>query len=534
MSLPFRCEDADTPGFDDFRRAISDMISCACCGGGRLTAEALEGFEKRRSTPFTRLGFPAWRETIRPRRPRLPQRTGRYILPDVTVVDPETAPRPRQDVEIDAGRIIAIRPTGAVAALNGVPMLEDCRGAYVASGLVDMHAHMPPDNALKLTELFLLQMLRHGVTAVRDAGDTDGSATPAALTEVLSGALPGPEIHYAFAFVNQAPARWVNAWDFTAPSEAPAIVARLKALGASWVKSYENLDVPRIEALKAAAAEAGLGVMGHTPYRLAYEEALLPDAQHFMGVPPPDTVRRDHVVNRLIDWDAVDEARVDVVRRAALERGLAMTPTIHLAEAILDLERHAEARHEASAKALPAFFADIIWHPRYGIPVYRNISADDFDRGRSALERKRQLLQVLHRDGVELRLGTDTLQPFSAPGVAFHREMAAFEAAGIPRRAVWRAATADAMRALGITDGGQVTQGARADLLISRKDPLGDGWDVQADLVATVARGALIYARDLDGAITRELGRFQNLFAEHASRWMARFTMDRLARNFVS
>jgi cytosine/adenosine deaminase-related metal-dependent hydrolase len=536
-SSPFRCEPADTPSFEDFRGAISQLTACACCCGA-LTAPAIVALDVARegakANSFSRLGAKAWRAKVRPRKPRLPQETGRYILPDVTVIDAERPPAAHVDVEVGAGRVVAVRPAGVKSQGRPAPVLEDCRGAFVSSALVDMHVHMPLANVLKLTDLFLLQTLRYGITAVRDAGDADGTSTPAALGAVLSGALPGPEIRYVYSFVTQSPARWVNSFDFREPSEAPAIVERLKRLGATWVKSYENLDRLRIDALIAAAASAALGVMGHTPYELAYEEALLPDAQHYMGVPPPASLRRNAVWNRAIDWDAVDQPRIDVVRRACVERGLAMTPTLQLTHSFLKFERYEEARRSAEAKALPKFFADIVWHPQIGIPAYRNPPAEDFDRCRRAIEKKNRLTAALHADGATLRLGTDTQQPFTAPGISLHSEIAAFVEAGVPHAAIFKFITLDAMRALNIVDAGRVAEGARAELMVCRRSPLEQGWDVRADLIATVAKGALVYARDLDREIRRELGRFEGLFADYASRWAAKFALNKLARNFVA
>src|SRR5262249_3813939 len=153
---------------------------------------------------------------------------------------------------------------------------------------------------------------------VRDAGDTDGTATPAALARVVSGALPGPDIRYAYGFVNAPPARWTNSFVYDDPAQARDIVARLQFLGATWVKSYENLDLPRLDALKQAARDAGMGVLGHVPYGLGHEEALLPDAQHLLGVAPPTSIRRDHIFERMINWDAVDQRRIDVIRRVTV------------------------------------------------------------------------------------------------------------------------------------------------------------------------------------------------------------------------
>lgn len=210
-----------------------------------------------------------------------------------------------------------------------------------------------------------------------------------------------------------------------------------------------------------------------------------------------------------------------------------VTPTLNTATAVLDLERYEQACHEATAKALPSFYSAVVWHPVRGIPAYRNISKDDFDRCRAARQRKHELVKRLHEDGVLILLGTDTQQPFVASGIALHREFEAFDAAGIPRRESFKLATEAAATALGIMDMGTVREGARAELLVSRADPRQSNWSVDRDLTATIARGALVTAKDLDQAIRTELARFEHRFAEYTSRLLAQLTMRRLAKNFV-
>jgi cytosine/adenosine deaminase-related metal-dependent hydrolase len=518
---------SDEPSFSAVHQAVEQLLNGTCCGGA--SASGLHAAP----APFRTLGVARWRETVRPRKPKVPVEGGPFILPDVTVVHHDSAPEPHLDVEVAEGRVTAIRPAGSpVTRLCAV--LSKYRGAFVSPALIDLHVHLPADNALRLTELFVLQMLRHGVTVVRDAGDTDGTATPAALAAVLSGALPGPEIHYAYAFVNRPPARWKNCLEYREPSQAGEIVQSLRSWGATWVKSYENLDVPQIAALRRAAPTHGLGVMGHVPYGLGHEQALLPDAQHFLGVPPPRSVQRDHVLNRMIDWDAMDAGRLDTIVRTSVEHGLALTPTLNVTHSLLELERHDAACKGETAKAVPEFFSRIIWHPRHGIAAYRGMTKADFERARRAMDHKHQALRRLHESGVEVRLGTDTQQPFVAPGVGLHREIAEFTNSGIPRRVVLDMATARAARALGLMDVGTVREGARAELLVSRRDPGDAAWSVREELSAVVANGRLVDTGDLDVAIEGELGRFQGLWARHAARLLARFTMHRLARNFVS
>lgn len=525
----------DAPG-DDFRSfslAISSLINCSCCSGGPLGSAPLS-MPETRNTPFRRLGHVEWRKTVKRRAPIVPSRSGRYILPDVSLWHAQRALEAHRDVLIDDGRIAAIVPAGEGLADERAPRLEACRGLTLMPAFIDMHVHMPPDNALKLTNLFLLQTLRHGITIVRDAGDTDGTAMPAALSAVMSGALPGPEIHYAYGFVNHPPARWSNSFVYSDPTEADAIVSRLKFLGARWVKSYENLDRPRIAALVDAAERHGMAVMGHVPYGLGHEDALLPDGQHLFGVPHPSTIRRDHVFNRMIDWDLVDQGRMDVVRRACSVHGLAMTPTLNATIALLDLERHEAACQEATARAVPSFYPEIVWHPRHGIPAYRDIPREDFDRCRRAIEKKHHLIRQLWQDGCTLFLGTDTQQPFVSPGVALHREMKAFEDCGVPRRAVLDIVSRQSARRLKLEDCGDISVGRRAELLAFDCTPDDANWHAFDGLKAVVANGSCVLSSDLDRAIASELSRYRNAFTHHVSHWLARFTMNRLARDFVS
>jgi len=522
----------DAMSFATFRECIHHLVNCSCCGQGAV-GTIVASRPDRSTNAFKRLGFQGWRETVKRCPPMLPVISSSYLLPDVAVL-PHVGKRLNNiDMEIVEGRIGNIRPAGSPTS-RPLPILERYRGMFVSAALIDMHTHFPPDNLLGLTNLFMMQTLRHGITIVRDAGDTDGTAIPAALAAVLSGRVPGPEIHYTYAFVNSAPARWSNSVDYDDPAQAEMIVADLRRQGATWVKSYENLDMPRITALKAAAERHQLGVMGHVPYSLGHEQALLPDAQHLMGVAPPNSFRRDHVLDRMIDWHAVDDARIDLIRRVSVEHGLSLTPTLNATDGILDLDRYDAACTEASAHALPNFYARIVWHPAHGIPAYRDMSPEYFALARQAVNRKHRLIRALAGDDVELRLGTDTQQPFVSPGVALHREVSAFVSAGVDRSTVIDMASRRAANALGLVDVGVVREGARADLMVSAADPAAANWDVRASLKAVIVKGRLTDTADLDAAIAKELGRFEGLIGHHVAHWLAKFSMHQMAGHFVN
>lgn len=513
-----------------FVHAAHQMTNVSCCGGGAAGAELLAG--KAADLPILlKIGHAAWRASIKPSRPKLPTERNPFVLPDVTLLEPAKAPVGPVDLVVAGGRIAAICAPGT--APSGVRVIEALRGHFVAPGLTDMHIHMPPANILRLTPLFMLLNLRFGVVRARDAGDPDGSSTPAALALVESGSLPGPDIRYAYAFVGDGAARWGNTLRFARPEDARSIVARLAFAGATWIKAYENLDAGRIAALCQAADEVGLKVMGHVPTLLGMEEARLPDAQHGFGVPCPRALRRDHVLNRAIDWESVDALRRERVIEACLNDGLAMTPTLVTTRGLIRLGAWETERCASDVRLLPGFYTDIIWHPRHGLPVYRDIAAEDFARARDAEGRKLALVGEAVKAGVDVRLGTDTQQPFIVPGIALHDEMSLFEQAGVPREHVWRMAGPDAAAKLGIGDATGLAIGQRADLVVSAASPFATDWSPEL-ITATVCAGACVLASDLDSAIARELRRFENRFTGHLVRWLARFALEKNARNFAS
>jgi hypothetical protein len=210
-----------------------------------------------------------------------------------------------------------------------------------------------------------------------------------------------------------------------------------------------------------------------------------------------------------------------------------MTPTLSSSKNLLRLEHHATERFAPDARLLPRLYAEVVWHPRIGLPAYRGMTAEQFARARDAYARKLALVGALAAADVTLHLGTDTQQPFVVPGVAIHDELAAFEAAGIARAAAWRMASEGAARSLGVPDSGRLEVGARADLVVSGTDPLVPGWRPDA-IRAVVAGGALVWAAALDEAIGAERARFEGAAAGFVSRWLTRAALHRAARRFAS
>ena len=92
--------------------------------------------------------------------------------------------------------------------------------------------------------------------------------------------------------------------------------------------------------------------------------------------------------------------------------------------------------------------------------------------GQRAIETQRMLVRRLHTAGVSLLPGSASPNAWLLPGEALHRELFAWEQAGIPREAILASATRDAARTLGVGDKrGTIEAGKIADIVALAGDP---------------------------------------------------------------
>lgn len=470
------------------------------------------------------LGLYAWAALTPPSGPS-PRYTS-FTLENVTLVAP--------GVGRLEGRSLGVRD-GVIAGLGGAgsvgigTTLDRYAGAFVLPGLINLHTHLPPATPLQLTRYFGLLYLAHGVTTVRDAGDIDGTALPAARQAFELDRRAGPRLFTSGPFIAGGTPRWSNVIVVESRAAVRAAVAQIKADGYDGVKSYEDLSVELVHEVKAATAEAGLLLIGHVPTALAFEEALIPDTMHFLGVPQPRHVRRDHVFNRMADWDEVDDARLEAIVRTSLEHGIANTPTLVVTEGILGYRDYEASRLAPDAQLMPRMFRDVVWSPLEGLAIWRGLGPEQLARLERARAKKLELTRRLYAAGAELRIGTDTQQPFVVPGAGLHREMELFVEAGVPVEDVWAMATRRAGEALRQPTLGAIGLDAPADLLIFRQDPTRDLAALDS-LEAVISQGRLYTRADLDAAVAAFQRHFDGLLVDQLSVSLTRRLLARAVK----
>jgi imidazolonepropionase-like amidohydrolase len=438
-------------------------------------------------------------------------------LANVTLVQPGEGRKPARRVVVAEGVIREIGPAQGSDAFDGL---------FALPGLIDMHVHFPPGMPLGQTELFSLLYLRHGVTSVRDAGDADGTGTAPARDGVRAGRFAGPRVFACGPFVDGPTPIWPNSIAVHDVAEAAAAVERIAREGFDCVKAYDGLTPETLAAVREAAHARGLPVIGHVPRAVAFEDARLDDVQHLTGA--RSGVGETRPFPRSLDaWRAVDEARERFVVETSRAQGIAHTPTLVTLEGIAAVGDWARARERADAKLLPAFYRDVIWSPAEGLPMLRALGAEDYAIMRMASQRGRGLVARLHAAGVPIHAGTDTLNPFLAPGAALHRELALLAEAGLGAEGALAAATTVPGAALRTPGLGRLEPGAPADLALFREDPTRD-LAALATLEAVIADGRLYTRADLDAQLERSRRHFDGRLFDVVSQALVRRVMARM------
>jgi imidazolonepropionase-like amidohydrolase len=364
-----------------------------------------------------------------------------------------------QTVIVEGGKISAIGSRLAVPTHARV--IDGHKTAYLSPGLADMHTHSetPEDLAVYLA---------NGVTTVLHMGGAHTGFVDNMVPAINRGAMPGPNIYTSFK-VDGSPN--FNAFVIKTPAEARAIVGLAKTNGYDFIKVYVGLSPETFSALAEEGRRLGLPLVGHGAYavrleqQLAQGQVLIAHAEEFFytfftpaGVEETDT--------------PPDPRSIASAVALAKKYNAAVTA---------DIATYAAIAHQIGRREfVPAHLA----RPESAFlsPNDRRAWQTSFYLHKTAkLEPKLAFLRTLVKSmadaNVELVTGTDApTVPGIWPGFSVHDNLDELEASGLTRfqslSAATRAPGTFIRRSKGGDAFGIVAPGARADLILSKDNPL--------------------------------------------------------------
>ena len=411
------------------------------------------------------------------------------VFQHVTVIDGTgRAPQPDQTVVIVGNRIIAIGPAGRTKFDKSARVI-DARGKFLIPGLWDMHVHLAGVSADPSwsRDTLLPLLLTNGITGVRDMGG-DLDVLLSWKRDIESGKLLGPHIVASDPWLAGRGKKTPEQYPVANAEEARAAVRDLKLRGADFIKV---ISMPSRETFFAVADEAkkqNISFVGHLPFEVGAVEASnagMHSIEHFLysGFALSFSSKEEELRKRLVEaertgdstaWETIaheadltySTEKAATLFQTLKKNGTWITPTI----AALDIASHLEAwkLDDPNLDFVPPFLAT----------EWRNsINNDRMKKHAAWLGRQAvndgKLAGELHRGGIPLLVGSDSLDPFVFPGDSLHRELAEFVRAGFTPMETLQAATRGAAQFLGREkELGTVEPGKTADLVLLDANPL--------------------------------------------------------------
>jgi imidazolonepropionase-like amidohydrolase len=359
-------------------------------------------------------------------------------------------------------RIAAVGPSGELQVPAGALRVHG-RGKYLLPGLADMHVHAHNRSDLEL-------LAAAGVTLMRNMA---GRPYHVPLRAWIDGPESfAPRLVTAAPILDGDPPNWGSSTVVTSVEDAERVIVAQKQAGYDFAKVYNGLSAPVYAALAEAALRHRFPLVGHVPDAVPLRDILTSgqrSIEHMEGYSAAlekDPARR---VGRWLDPEP-DESRFAEVAAATAASGVWNCPTLVFWDRASRLDAVVELAAATRWLELASPNLTRQWDPR------TNPRAARFAEHGARLRRHygvcARMLRTVFEAGGKLLVGTDMGNPFVVPGASLHDEIELLVAAGVPRAAVLRAATAGAHEFLGEPANGSVAAGARADLVLADSDPL--------------------------------------------------------------
>ncbi len=383
------------------------------------------------------------------------QAHNQYVLDNVNLVMvEEQAIKKAQQLTIRNGIIEGIAVAG-----SPVPQgfeYRDGNNAFVTPGLFDMHVHHLERKALALS-------LAHGVTSVRMMRgyrmhllwreELDQNEWLGSNLYLSSPVMASPNSHA----LNQA---------VTSPQHAYKLVEEAKADGFDMIKLYGYQDAAQFEAIIERANQLDIAVAKHGPH-----PAKCSDWQYLNGLQSLEHV--EDIYQGPLDYQ-FDHVRLKGVVNKIKNTGVPVTPTL----AVFDHLTNLSNGKQSYIDTLDLAYLNPV---RVSLEEEHAIArwlADTPEQSAFHIEKGeflKQIVKELHRQQVDLLVGSDSGMMYMAAGVSTHREMALLKQSGLSDFEVIKAATINPAKALKIAEQyGSIRVGKVADLVITLEDPSDD------------------------------------------------------------
>ncbi len=360
----------------------------------------------------------------------------------------------------------------------------DLSGLHLVPALIDGYVNFDPDHDALYTAA--------GIGLVRDVGGDRMRLLSERVEEKRKVAM-GPDLLSAGAALDGDPPSTPEAVVLRDPEMAEELLVEYVVEdGVDFLSILPGLSRETWMRVIQVGHENELEVWGPLPRGLTLAETLAAgqDGIHFLDALLPSGV----------DWDEVPSADLEAGVQALARCKTPVVPLLTASARRLQDQSNDPGYARLFQLLAPAYEA--WWKNELQLRL-GTLTPEIRAQGERALVKQREALRRLHEAGVPLLPGSGAPQPWLLPGAALHEELAAWKASGIPSDELLHLATRGAAERLGLAgEYGSIEPGARAQLLVLRRDPR---QDVQGliDLEKVIVRGQVLERNEIEALLER-------------------------------
>ena len=427
------------------------------------------------------------------------------IIHNVTLIDATGGPeQPHRTVIVRDGKIEAISDASEASSrkLSGVHV--NGTGKFLIPGLWDMHVHMVfGDWFPRGKDVTLPLFIANGVTGVRDMGG-ELEVLQQWRKEITAGTLIGPRMVISGPMLDGPQPRFPSSIAIKTPEDGRHAVDDLKRRGADFIKLQSLIPRDAVFAIADEARKQGITFVGHVPDSVRASEASnagQKSFEHLIGIFEGSSPLEDEFLkggkNETKFLSTYDPARAAVLFALLAKNHTWQCPTL-VWERGGNLINQTDFAHDTRARYAPAYWKDVTWK-RFTEEIVHDFNTDDRATRKRFIEKELEVVNAMHRAGIEFLAGTDTPPGvYVFPGFSLHEELQRFVAAGFTPMEALQTATLNPAKFLGMNDRlGTIEKGKLADLVLLGANPLDDIRNTQK-IAAVIANGRYFSHTDLD------------------------------------
>jgi hypothetical protein len=355
----------------------------------------------------------------------------------------------RQDLYVRGGLVEKILPSQDGNDYSGYRRIQ-ANGTYLMPGMGNMYVHLLSSYYSNYKKDLFLH-LAHGITTVRSMWGSDFQV--GLRDSIENGLILGPTMYVASPGFDGSRGVWPGSVITKNAKEVRDKVAEFDQKNYDFIKVYSGLSSEEYFALLDEAEIMGIRPIGHIPFTVPISTILdhnQKSISHLQGYAV--------WVNQISDWNRI---RSLAKKTAASKTWSCPTLSVVNRETgqINDFKNSSEMSHIS--------------------PEYRSFMTSGGTQpvvsDASMMHQQRlRFIGLLHEMNANILVCTDTGLRYVFPGFTFFEELQYYQQAGLSNYEVLKTATVNMGNYLGNDKLGVIRQGAQADLIMLRENPLDD------------------------------------------------------------